>query len=173
MATRNIYVSADDGSLFDRAAELAGGLSAAVAAGLRLYVAQREREEGQTQMQEIEVEVQDGPVVTVKRFTGRRILRYEDHDGVRSKTYRVYATERGQFAVHVRDDPDWRALSSPNGDDSAWNDPRTWNRDWWQTGGRTLTVYSDSDAMRGSLPDELVAAVTAALAGPHVEELDI
>lgn len=173
MSTRNVYVSADDAPLFDRAAVLAGSLSAAVAAGLRLYVAQSEKEHRRMEMQQIELEVQEGAVVTTRRFTGRRLLRYEDRTGARVVTYRVYVTARAQLAVYRRDDPDWGALSSPDGDAPVWNDSRTWDAGWWRTAGRTLQVFPDVDAMAGCIPEGVVAATRSALETPAVEDLDI
>ena len=63
--TKNVYVSEFDLSLFDRAAELAGGMSAAVVLGLRLYVAQQDRQRKDTEMRTIELKVDDGAVVGV------------------------------------------------------------------------------------------------------------
>lgn len=173
MATRNVYVSADDTALFDRAAELAGGLSAAVASGLRLFVAAREKERGAEKMGEVEVEVSDGPVITVKRFTGRQLLRFESQDGSRSITYRVYATSGGQIAVYQREDPNWRLFVSPHEDAPAWNNPRTWSEDWWRSGQRSLSVFPDAAAMANEFPPELVQATMTALTGPDIEDLDI
>ena len=68
MPTKNVYVSESDLFLFDRAAELAGGMSAAVALGLRLYVTQQDRQRKDTEMKTIELKVDDGAVVGVKRF---------------------------------------------------------------------------------------------------------
>lgn len=173
MATKNIYVSDSDLPLFERAAELAGGMSSAVAAGLRLFVARQERERKLVEMTTIELEVQDGPVVATKRFTGRQLLRYELRDGMRARTFRVYLTAKGQYAVYSRDDPNWAALSSPDQDSPVWEDPRTWNTAWWQSTERTLRVFPDISAMQGQLPDGLIAAVAGAQAQPVVEDLDI
>jgi len=173
MASRNVYVSADDVDLFDRAASMAGGLSSAVAIGLRLYVAEREREDRRGEMKHIEVEVQNGAVATVRRFVGRRILRFEHREGLRRTSYRVYATANGQLAVYRRDDPDWRALSSPDENNPVWDEPATWNGEWWATGEKSLAVFADTGAMVSALPDELISAVDAALRAPEIEVLDI
>lgn len=173
MATRNVYVSVDDAPLFDRATELAGSLSAAVAAGLKLFIAKQEREQGVGVMQQVEVEISDGPVIAVKQFIGRRILKFEDQNGPRSTTYRVYATAGGQFAVYRRDDPNWRAFSTADEQDPVWNDPQTWSTDWWQSGRRSLSVFPTSAAMVGELPAALIEAVEVAMSRPEVEELDI
>ena len=173
MVTKNIYVSDSDVVLFERAAELAGSMSAAVTAGLRLYVAQQEREQKRNELMPIEVEVQEGAVVSTKRFVGRPLLRYEVKEGLRAQNFRVYATEHGQLAVHVREDANWSALTWPDEENSVWDDPKSWQGDWWKTTDRSLTVYPDVDSMVGALPDDLVEAVRQALTGPTVDILDI
>ena len=120
MSTKNVYVSESDLPLFDRAAELAGGMSAAVVLGLRLYVAQQDRQRKGTEMKTIELEVDDGAVAGVKRFSGRQILRWSRQEGLRSRTARVYETARGQYAVYLREDPNWTALSGPDDDNPGW-----------------------------------------------------
>jgi EXLDI family protein len=171
MPTRNVYVSDSDIPLFDRAAELAGGMSSAVAAGLRLYVTERERE--LAEMKVVEVEVDDGPVVTVKRFRGSQVLRYETRGGLRALSFRIFATAKGQYAVYFRDDPDWSRLSSPREDDPVWENPGTWDGTWWETNRRSLHVFPDLASMEGKLPAEVINALIKAEAQPGVEELDI
>lgn len=173
MVTKNVYVSDSDVGLFERAADLAGSTSAAVAAGLRLYVAQQERNQNRNDMMPIDVEVQDGAVVSTKRFAGRLLLRYEVKEGIRAQSFRVYATERGQLAVHVRSGANWTALASPSDDDPVWDDPNSWQGDWWKTKDRSLTVYPDLDSMAVALPDDLVEATRQALSGHAVVHLDI
>lgn len=173
MVTKNIYVSDADLPLFERAAELAGGMSPAVAAALRLYVTQQEKTRKKGEMREIEIEVQDGPVVSTKRFVGRPLVRFQEQHGIRLRTYRVYLTARDQFAVYVRDDTNWNALWSGDEDDPVWDRPETWRGDWWKTAERSLTVYPGLAAMGGVLPDELVEATRGAVSTPAVEDLDI
>lgn len=173
MATKNIYVADGDLALFDTAAELAGSMSAAVVAGLRLYVARKQKEKERTEMRQIELEIQDGPIVTTKRFRGRELLRYDLRDGTRVTTFRAYLTARDQLAVHTRTDPDWSRLSSANENDPVWTDERTWGTSWWATTERSLRVFADADAAAAELPTELVRAIRTALAEPAVEDLDI
>jgi len=173
MPTKNVYVSESDLPLFDRAAELAGGMSAAVALGLRLYVAQQDRQRKDAEMRTIELKVDDGAVVGVKRFSGRQILRWSRQEGLRSRTARVYETARGQYAVHLRDEPNWDVLSSPEDDDPVWENPGTWHGDWWSSGKRELRVFAAVDDMEGELPDELIEAVRSVESRPLVEDLDI
>lgn len=173
MATKNIYVADSDVELFDTAADCAGSMSAAVVAGLRLYVERHNKETERTRMTQIELDVQDGPVVTTKRFTGRKLLRYELRDGLRVVTFRVYLTAREQIAIHTRNDPDWSRLSSPSEDNPVWEDERTWDADWWSTGERSLRVFPDLDAAAAELPAEVLNAIRNALTEPAVENLDI
>ncbi len=173
MPTKNVYVSEADLPLFEKAADLAGALSTAVASGLRLYVDQQEKERRKTQMQTIEVEVNDGPVVSTKRFTGRRILRFEERDGLRVTVYRVYLTAKGQYAIYQRNDPNWVAMSNTEGTGPGWDDAQTWQGNWWHSGNRTLKVFPNMEDMKGHVPDGLLEALTQAAKKPLVEELDI
>lgn len=172
MTTKNVYVADTDMELFEEAAAFAGGMSPAVVAGLRLYVAQQRRTRKEHEMHQIEVEVQDGQVLTTKRFTGRMLLRYEQPDGIRVTTFRVYLTARGQLAVYSRNAPDW-ARTAASGMDADDADPAAWSGDWWATGERTLRVYADTEAAAAALPAGLVEAIRRALSEPAIEELDI
>lgn len=112
----------------------------------------------------IEVQVDDGPVVVTKRFTGRRLLHWRQEDGMRKHSFRVFRTAKGQFAVYERDDPNWDATSSWRGG---------WPDGWWNPGKRQLSVFATTAEMAGILPDKLIAAITRAEETPAVEELDI
>lgn len=173
MATKNVYVSDSDLPLFEHAAELAGGMSAAVAAALQLYVTRETRERKLNEMNTIELQVQEGPLVTTKRFTGRQILRYQIPDGLRTQSFRVYRTARGQYAVYTRSEPNWSKLSSPEENNPVWEDPHTWNTGWWKSDERSLRVFADLDAMHDDLPAALVTAITNAHTESVVEDLDI
>lgn len=173
MVTKNIYVADGDQELFEEAAAYAGGMSPAVLAGLRLYVAQQRRIRKGQEMRQIEVQVQDGPLVTTKRFTGRELLRYEVRDELRVTTYRVYVTARQQLAVHTASTPDWGRMSVTDPAGPGWDDPSVWSGDWWASRDRSLRVYADVATASGELPAELVTAIGRALAAPIVEDLDI
>lgn len=172
MPSKNVYVSEADLPLFESAAAQAGGLSAAVVAGLRLYLAQQERRRKGGEMTQIELEVDEGLVAVTKRFTGRKLLVWRHDEGHRTRSCRVFRTAKGQFAVYERDDPDWVALSRSD-DAASWDDPGSWRDGWWDRGQRTLTVFATADDMAGVLPDELVAAIKRAEDQPEVEDLDI
>lgn len=171
MPTKNVYVSEADAPLFDRAAELAGGMSPAIAAGLRLYVAQEEKKWKDTEMQTIELEVDEGSVVATKRFTGRQVLRCQVKDGMRVQTYRAYLTAKGQYAVYIRDDPNWSALSRVS--NNAPGDAKAWEGDWWHSGQRTLRIFRDLASMQGVLPDDVTKPLASIGDQPTVEDLDI
>lgn len=173
MPSKNVYVSESDLPLFDRASRLAGGMSAAVAAGLRLYLAQHEKQQEGAGMETIELKVDDGNVVTTKRFTGHPLLRWEVGEGLRTSTFRVYTTARGQYAVYTRDDPDWSRMSSEDEDSPLWENPETWNSQWWRARRRRLRVFADIASMRGELPDDLVDELENLGDRPAVEDLDI
>lgn len=168
MPSKNVYVSEADLPLFEAATALAGSLSTAVASGLRLYVAQQENRQKGSAMKTIELDVDEGQVATSKRFTGRRLLRWSQDEGLRSHSFRVFETAKGRLAVYERDDPNWAALSSLDEDD-----PEAWRGDWWSRGIRTLRVFESVDEMVGDLPDGLVDAVRRAANVPSVQDLDI
>lgn len=173
MPTKNVYVAEDDLPLFERAAELAGALSAAVAAGLRLYVEKADAERKRVEMHTVELEVDEGQVVTTKRFTGRQLLRYEESEGPRATTFRVYVTANGQYAVHQRNAPNWTVYADPDRSGLTEDDPKLWKGDWWKAGPRTLRVFPDLASMTDELPAGLIDALGQAQQQPLVEDLDI
>lgn len=177
MPTKNVYIAEADLPLFEQAARLAGGNSAAVVAGIRLYLEHHGKKGQREMMGTVELEVDDGPVVRTKRFTGRLCLKWRRRvEGLRVQTFRVYATAKGQYAVHTRDDPDWTGMGSRDWDsaeaDGA-DGTRTWEGEWWRPRERSLLVFPDAASMRGRLPDGLVDEVERMGAGPQVEDLDI
>ena len=87
MPSKNVYVAESDLPMFERASHLAGGMSAAVAAGLRLYLAQHEKNREGAGMETIELKVDDGGVVRTKRFSGRLLLRRKQNEGLRTRTF--------------------------------------------------------------------------------------
>jgi EXLDI family protein len=170
MPTKTIYVSAADLVVLNRAAGIAGGLSAAVCVAVRQYV--EHQEASMSGFEQIEVTVSDGQVKSRKRFIGRRLARVvvPGEDADQSSRFTVYLTRRDQFAVHVRTGRDWPVLRDEDG--ASWADPQTWSSDWPE-GTRTLEVYADIEAMAEQVPAPVVEAVRRAMATPHVEELDI
>ena len=150
MPTRNVYVSDSDVSLFSEAGIIAGSLSAAIVEALRDYVNKHHR-------------LADGT------FTGRRVvrLRRPDPEGTRIDT--VYLTAKGQLAVATKVH---RTLPEWSNQEDMWSDPKTWSRDFWVVGDKTLSVYPDVEHL--SQADSLLAQrVEAALKVSAVEVLDI
>ena len=152
MPSKNVYVAESDLPMFERASHLAGGMSAAVAAGLRLYLAQHEKN---------------------REGAGRLLLRRKQNEGLRTRTFSVYATARGQYAVHTRDEPDWSRMSAEDDKSPLWENQETWEGGWWNTKHRELHVFRDITGMRGEMPDYLIDEIERAESQPMVEDLDI
>ena len=173
MPSKNVYVAESDLPMFERASHLAGGMSAAVAAGLRLYLAQHEKNREGAGMETIELKVDDGGVVRTKRFSGRLLLRRKQNEGLHTRTFSVYATARGQYAVHTSDEPDWSRMSTEDDNSPLWENQETWEGEWWNTKHRELHVFRDITGMRGEMPDYLIDEIERAESQPMVEDLDI
>ena len=170
MPSKTIYVSTVDLPLFERAAELGGGLSPAIATALREYI---QRQEAAVRgYHEVQIVVSDEQIKVHKRFMGRRLARVSlPRQGLRAVRFDVYETQRGQYAVHTRDVPDWnRASRAP---DDAWDDPATWSGEWTQPAESRLDVFAAIDDLEGHVPDEVLTAVHRAQETPTIEELDI
>lgn len=170
MPAKNVYVAEADLPLFEEAAELAGGMAAAVAAGLRLYVDRKRKESGG--MDEIELQVNDGSVIQTKRFTGRKVARFEKRSDKHLRTvWTVYETAKGNVVLYERTRPDWEGMGTYS--EQEWNDPTAWDSELYRTSERRLSVHASLDDLRSALPQEVAEAVTHALQQPRVEELDI
>jgi EXLDI family protein len=170
MPNKTIYVSDADLPMLEQATRIAGGLSPAVAAALRLYV----QREGKTTMPDtdiVEVRITDGPITRTQRFRGRQLVTVSQRHDLRRVRYTVYVTAKEQYAVYVRDEPDWSRMSSD--DHKTWQDPRTWDEDFYNEHGTSLNVFPDLDSMQGELPDDVVGAIAEAATRPAVEDLDI
>lgn len=167
MPTRNVYVSDSDVSLFSEAGIIAGSLSAAIVEALRDYVNKHHRlADG---FQEVELKLSTDGVDRRVTFTGRRVvrLRRPDPEGTRIDT--VYLTAKGQLAVATKVH---RTLPEWSNHEDMWSDPKTWSRDFWVVGDKTLSVYPDVDRL--SQADSLLAQrVEDALKVSAVEVLDI
>ena len=167
MPTRNVYVSDSDVSLFSEAGTIAGSLSAAIVEALRDYVNKHHRlADG---FQEVELKLSTDGVDRRVTFTGRRVvrLRRPDPEGTRIDT--VYLTAKGQLAVATKVH---RTLPEWSNHEDMWSDPKTWSRDFWVVGDKTLSVYPDVDRL--SQADSLLAQrVEDALKVSAVEVLDI
>lgn len=171
MPSRNVYVSETDIALFERAAQLAGGLSPAVAAALRMYVAQKEETMNNHDLDLVELDVSDGAVTTRKRFKGSKMLSFNQSHGLRTVTWSIYRTQRHQYAVYTLDAPDWSSMAAAG--DSAWEDPRTWSDTFYKTKDKTLRVFATLDEMLRDLPDDVGTALSRMLTDSEPSELDI
>jgi EXLDI family protein len=171
---KTIYVADADLPLFERAQELAGGnLSAAIAQALRAFVEQ----EGSQDPGEVIVKVGSGGAYAQKRFHGQLIGRQSvtAPDRAHVLQYRVYLTAKGQFAVSIREEPDWTHWGRYWAHRGRHRDPREgdpWDQggDWWNPVCR-LEVYSTLDELRDNIPPELFAVVQSVKGG--IEDLDI
>jgi EXLDI family protein len=196
LPNKTIYVTDADLPLFDRAQELAGGnLSAAIATALRRYVENEEAHEDG----EIVIKVGEHGAYTKKRFQGRLVGRYvtPSADHTRMLYYRVYQTPKGNFAVHVKETPNWYRGNWSHGWEGALNDAfseppdrgmgergrgrergrlpwEAYMGDWWHPASR-LDVYASLDELRGKIPDMLFQAVAGTVqhGDQGIEDLDI
>lgn len=97
MPNKTIYVPDDLISVFEHAQELTGGnLSAAIAAALQQYVADRSLQ--RRRFTRVVVTVGTTGVLQEKRFHGLLVARWDDRD----RYYLVYFTPRDNFALEVR-----------------------------------------------------------------------
>jgi EXLDI family protein len=163
MPNKTIYVADSDLPLIEKAQVLAGGnLSAAIAQALRRYVAEMEPDSG-----EIIVAVTEDGVRTKKRFRGRLIAlqRAKTPDRGRNITTRVYRTEKGRLVI-------WRRASS-NWGQTNWDDPVTWDEDWWR-GESQLEIYETLADLQSHITETLYSQVARILqTNSDIEDLDI
>ena len=139
MPTKNIYVSEADMELFERAAQHAESVSAAVVQALREYLTNRHNtEKGYGR---IELALYENGSRRKVMFYGREIVRVERpvDGGVQINT--IYETVKGQLAVATK----IRRLlpDEVKGSYRIWDHPETWSREFWLIGDKTLEVYPD------------------------------
>ena len=168
MPTKNIYVSEADVELFERAAQHADSVSAAVIQALQEYLTNRHNtEKGYGR---IELALYENGSRRKVMFYGREIVRVERpvDGGVQINT--IYETAKGQLAVATK----IRRLlpDEVKGSCRIWDHPETWSREFWLIGDKTLEVYPDIAQL------ELVDAYLAeqcksALSAKPYEVLDI
>jgi EXLDI family protein len=164
MPNRTIYVSDADVPVFEEAQRLAGdNLSATIAQALRRFVAARQASE--TGFQDVTVQV--GKIAyTSKQFTGRVLAKGQISSATqpRRATYEIYQTPKGNFAVYIKEGPNWNYWNTSHADWNAWSDDRTEYR---------LDVYGSLAELQPQLPEELYQAVVQSLRDDPVEVLDI
>jgi EXLDI family protein len=193
MPNKTIYVSDDDLPLFERAQELSGAnLSAAIVRALRRFIDLEEA--GQRGLEEITVIVNSESPHRRKRFMGQRLVRWVQPSTKRKATdytdatdiINVYRTAGKRYALHKRHVPNW---------DLAWGDPEfaadpknwgvgngvlqriaSWGFDWEsfrESGEYSLQVFETLEDLKSHVSSDLFEAITQAMDGPDIEEMDI
>lgn len=188
MPNKTIYVSDDDLVLFERAQELAGSnLSSAIVRALRRFIELEEAK--QHGLDEITVIVNTQGAHRYKRFLGQRLVRWLQPapDDKGTQIISVYRTAGKRYALHTRSISDWEL---------EWGDPdfvrhhenwgigggiikrlTAWGYDDWETfkqaGDYTLEVFETLEELKPNVSKELYKAITQAMEGPDIEELDI
>ncbi len=187
MPNKTIYVSDDDLPLFERAQALSGAnLSSVITRALRRFIELEEaRQRG---FDEITVIVNGKGAYRRKRFVGQRLVRWlqATADGKGTEILNVYHTAGGRYVLHTRSVPHWK-LST--GDPDYVADPKnwgvgngllkklsTWGYDYEafkESGNFTLQVFDTLEDLKPHISEDLYKAVSQALEGPEIEDLDI
>jgi EXLDI family protein len=187
MPNKTIYVPDDALPLFERAQELAGAnLSSAIVRALRRFIEIEEaRQRG---FDEIIVLVNGQGAHRRKRFLGQRLVRWlqPTADGKGTEILNVYRTARGRYALHRRSIPDWElAWGDPDysGDPKNWGVGQgllqrviSWGYDWDMfkvSGNYTFHVFDRLEDLKAAVSSDLYLAVSQALDGPEIEDMDI
>lgn len=178
MPNKTIYVADADLPLFERAQELAGGnLSAAITQALHHFVdAEIAKDTQEDEVGEITVKVGRNGAYTQKRFRGHHIAKQyvTTGNGSRQIYYHVFMTAKGNYAVHIRDYPNWTRWST-----RRWGRHERANDDWsaedWTQNDSRLEVYDSLEALKDNVPAELFDVVSRTTEGnpTGIEDLDI
>jgi EXLDI family protein len=187
MPNKTIYVSDDDLPLFERAQALAGAnLSSAIVRALRRFIEIEEARQGG--LDEITLLVGAPGAPRRKRFLGQRLVRWlqPTAEGKGTEILNVYRTAGKRYALHTRSIPDW---PFSGGDPDYAGDPKNWGvgtgflqrlMSWgydWETfkesGDYTLQVFETLEELKPHVSNDLYRAVSQAMEGPEIEELDI
>jgi EXLDI family protein len=142
----------------------------------------------QNGLEEITVIVNGHGAHRRKRFMGQILVRWLQpaHNDEGTEILCVYLTARKQYALHTRIIPDW---DFSEGDPDHWGNPQNWgvgNGIWqklmgfgwdWETfkesGSYSLQVFKTMEDLKPHVSKDLFNAVSQAMAGPEIEELDI
>ena len=139
-------------------------------------------------LEEITVIVNGNGAHRRKRFMGQILVRWlqptKNDEG--TEILSVYITAKKQYALHTRSIPDW---DYSEGDPDYWGNPENWGVkngflrnlmgfgwDWEafkKSGYYTLRVFETLEALKPHISSDLYTAVTQAMDGPEIEELDI
>ncbi len=187
MPNKTIYVSEDDLPLFERAQELAGSnLSSAIVRALRRYI--EIEEASQRGLDEITVIVNGEGSHRRKRFMGTRLAKRLENNptGKGIQIQNVYRTAGKRYALHTRVMSDWNLeWGDPEyvGDPNSWGvgsgllqKIMSWGHDWdsfKESGDYSLQVFETLEDLKAHISSELYRAVSLAMDGPEIEELDI
>jgi EXLDI family protein len=142
----------------------------------------------QNGLQEITVIVNGQGAYRRKRFMGQHLVRrlqsMKDDEG--TEVVNVYRTAKNQYALHTRAILDW---DFSEGDPDIWGNPDNWGVKneflkklmgfgWdWETfkesGHYTLQIFETLETLKAHVTDDLFKAVSQAIEGPEIEDLDI
>lgn len=123
-----------------------------------------------------------------KRFIGQRLVRWlqptKNEEG--TEILSVYVTAGKQYALHTRVIAEW---DFSEGDPDYWGNPENWGVGnglvrrlmgfgWdWETfkdsGDYSLQVFESLEDLKAHVSSDLFTAVSVALEGPEIEDLDI
>lgn len=123
-----------------------------------------------------------------RRFIGQLLVRWLQpacHDEG-TEILNVYRTGGQRYALHTRSIPDW---DFSEGDPDFWGNPDNWGVrngflkslmgfGWdWETfkesGDYSLQVFDTLEALQPHVSGELYRAISQAMDGPEIEDLDI
>jgi EXLDI family protein len=143
---------------------------------------------GERGLEEITVIVNGNGAHRRKRFMGQILVRWlqptSNEEG--TQILSVYITAGRQYALHTRTIPDW---DFSEGDPDYWGNPKHWGVGngflrklmgfgWdWETfkesGDYSLQVFKTLEDLKPHVSSDLYRAVSQAMEGPEIEELDI
>ena len=123
-----------------------------------------------------------------KRFRGQLLVRWlqptANEEG--TEVLNVYRTAGKRYALHTRVVPEW---DFSEGDPDYWGNPDNWGVKngflkklmgfgWdWETfkesGDYTLQIFDTLDDLKSHVSKDLYQAVSQAMEGPEIEDLDI
>ena len=142
----------------------------------------------QSGLEEITVIVNRNGAHRRKRFMGQILVRWlqptKNEEG--TEILSVYITAGKQYALHTRTIPDW---DYSEGDPDYWSNPENWGVKngvlrnlmgfgWdWETfkesGDYSLKVFKTLEELKSHVSSDLYEAVSQAMEGPDIEDLDI
>jgi EXLDI family protein len=139
-------------------------------------------------LEEITVIVNGNGAHRRKRFIGQILVRWlqptSNEEG--TEILSVYITAGKQYVLHTRTIPDW---DFSEGDPDYWGNPKNWGVEngilrrlmgfgWdWETfkesGDYSFQVFETLEKLKAHVSNDLFKAVSQAMEGPELDELDI